>query len=172
VIARHLTRAILLNLEMWERAYGVPATSCRSAQDTFAPGGTSSLRLGTSAQSPLYALGQPTSRPGRSYRYCVNGSSSWGVAAVFTPSGSTSLLTSTAPGYAAGGVHPGVSARALRGRATPFTGGVWLGRATRDGSRPHYGVSAGRVRYVGVAARSELARREALRSDLHAAGVI
>jgi hypothetical protein len=99
VIARHLTRAILLNLEMWERAYGVPATSCRSAQDTFAAGGTSSLRLGTSAQSLLYALGQPT-------------------------------------------------------------------------SRPFYGVSAGRVRYVGVAARSELARREALRSDLHAAGVI
>lgn len=158
-------------LEMWERAYGVPVTSCRSAQDSFAAGGTGTMRLGTSAESLLYSLGQPGSRPGRSCRYCVNGSSSASVSAVYTPGGTAGLLTSTAPGYAAGGVHPGSPARALSGRATSLTSGIWLGRRMRGGSRLVYGVSGGRVRYVGVAARSELVGRGTLRNDLHAAGV-
>jgi hypothetical protein len=60
-------------LQMWERAQGVPATSCRPARGRLAAAGLASVRLGATPQSVLYAAGQPTTRPGRSYRWCVSG---------------------------------------------------------------------------------------------------
>ena len=54
-------------LEMWERAYGVPATHCLSAAQARRIG----LREGY--ESVLRAAGQPLSRPGRSYQYCLAG---------------------------------------------------------------------------------------------------
>jgi hypothetical protein len=158
-------------LEMWERAYGVPATSCRSSDGYFSPTGTRVLRLGASWRSLLYSLGQPSSRPGRSYRYCVDGSPDAAIAAVFDSRGKAVLFTSTAAGYGAADVHPGASAGALHGRARVFAPGVWLGPPLRGGGRLVYGLSGGRVRYVGVAASSVLASRAGLRSDLRAAGV-
>ncbi len=53
-------------LEMWERAYGVPAASC------LAP--SKRVRRGSTFKSVLYALGQPASRVGWTYSYCVRGS--------------------------------------------------------------------------------------------------
>ncbi len=52
-------------LEMWERAFGVPGPGCvkRGAR----------VKRGTSWQNVLYALGQPSSRPGSKFRYCVIG---------------------------------------------------------------------------------------------------
>ena len=50
-------------LETWERAYGVPAIGCR-------PAALRALRLGTSSSMVLKKAGQPSSRPGRSFRYC------------------------------------------------------------------------------------------------------
>lgn len=159
-------------LEMWERAYGVPYTNCRSSTGNFTATGTRVLRLGASSESLLYALGQPSSRPGRSYRYCVDRSPKGSIAAVFTSRGTAGLFTSTSRGYGgAFGIHPGSSARRLRGHATPFASGVWVGQRLRRGARLIYGVSHGRVRFVGVAARSEFISRAVLRSDLRAAGV-
>ncbi len=52
-------------LEMWERAYGVPVDRCLTPTDV------QSIQNGASWQSVLYADGQPLSRPGSSFRYCV-----------------------------------------------------------------------------------------------------
>jgi hypothetical protein len=158
-------------LEMWERASGVPATSCRPAQDDFTAAGTSSLRLGSSSSSLLYALGQPTSRPGPSYRYCVDGSAGASVAAVFGAQDAAALAVSTASGYVANGVHPGSSAQLLQGKATQFASGVWLSPPLQGGARLVYGVSQGLVSYVGVAAASEVGSPATLQNDLRAAGV-
>jgi hypothetical protein len=158
-------------LEMWERASGVPVMSCRSSWGYFSAAGTRVLRLGSSWRSMLYSLGQPASRPGRSYRYCVDGSPGAGIAAVFDLRGRAALFTSTAPGYGAADVHPGASVGVLRGRATRFAGGVWVGPRLGGGARLVYGVRGGFVRYVGVAAGSAVHTRSSLRGDLRAAGV-
>jgi hypothetical protein len=50
-------------LETWERAYGVPAIGCR-------PAALRALRPGASSTTVLRKAGQPSSRPGRSFRYC------------------------------------------------------------------------------------------------------
>ena len=40
-------------LQMWERAYGVPAQSCRSPRDSFTSAGLGALRLGDTAERLL-----------------------------------------------------------------------------------------------------------------------
>jgi hypothetical protein len=62
-IASDMFRGAEAYLEMWERAYGVPAASC------LAP--SAAVRHGATSKSVLYALGQPAARVGWSYRYCV-----------------------------------------------------------------------------------------------------
>ncbi len=52
-------------LEMWERAYGVPEEHCLPA------GTVQRLREGTSFESVLYTAGQPLSRAGHAYSYCL-----------------------------------------------------------------------------------------------------
>jgi hypothetical protein len=160
-------------LQMWERAYGVAPTGCHPPFGRFSAAGVGRLRLGASPKSTLFALGQPSSRPGRSYRYCVTGAGNRraSVAAVFTPRGRLGLIASTARANRAAGVGTGASATLLRTRATLLGGGVWLGRRLRGGARHVYGVRGGRVRFVGVASRSEVASRRALSGDLRAAGL-
>ena len=51
-------------LEMWERAYGVPATSCLPSGDKLTRSGIGPLRLGETTIQALYRAGQPVSRPG------------------------------------------------------------------------------------------------------------
>jgi hypothetical protein len=147
-------------LQMWERAYGVPATGCMPARAQFGAGGLGALRLGDSAAAALYAAGQPSARPGRSYRYCT-ARSSGGVAAVFGRSGRVALVLSSARGYGAGGRRPGDRVRSLRS-------GVVLGAPQRGGWAYVAGVVAGRVRYVGVAAAGSRAQ---LLGDIRAAGL-
>jgi len=159
-------------LEMWERAYGVPPTSCQPAAGGLAAGGVGALRLGRSFESLLYATGQPSSRPGRSYRYCVTGAASGqGLAAVFNAAGKVSLAVSTAPGYEARGIAPGTPARRLPRTVRSLGRGVMLGGPLADGARFVFGVRRGVVRYVGVADRTDAAAIGALRGDLAAAGV-
>jgi hypothetical protein len=50
-------------LETWERAYGVPAIGCR-------PAALRAVRVGDSSLAVLKKAGQPTSRPGSTFRYC------------------------------------------------------------------------------------------------------
>ena len=144
-----------------ERAYGVPDAHCVARTAASAPG-AGGLRLGATAQSALLAAGQPASRPGRSYRYCVSGGGS--AAMVFRSSGRTGLVVTTARGYRAGGHRVGQRVRGQR----VVTNGITLGATHKGGWRYVYGVRRGRFTFVGVAARGS---RGQILSDARAAGV-
>jgi hypothetical protein len=74
-------------LEMWERAEGVPATRCLPARDRLTRSGIGPIRLGERVRTVLYRAGQPVSRPGRSFTYCVSGRRGAPVRAVFDARG-------------------------------------------------------------------------------------
>jgi hypothetical protein len=80
-------------LEMWERAVGVPSTSCLAPDTRFtAQGFGKHLRLGETTTQTLFSAGQPVTRPRRSFRYCVAGSRSRHVSAVFNQHGRRLVL--------------------------------------------------------------------------------
>ena len=161
-------------LEMWERADGVPSTSCRVDSERFSGVGLGrSLRLGEGTVSALYSAGQPVSRPGRSYRYCVSGAGSGAgtpVSAVFNSRGRIALIASSAAGDSAGGVRPGARASVLGRRARRVASGLWVGRRG-GGSRFVYGVRGGRVIFVGVTTSQVAASAAGLRADVAAASL-
>ncbi len=161
-------------LEMWERADGVPATSCLPARGKFTSAGLGrTLRLGDSAERALERAGQPLARPGRTYRYCV-GAATGGrtaVASVFNARGRVAMVASTASGDPAGGIARGASVRRLRHRAHKLMSGVWVGPRLRGGARYVYGVRGGHVRLVAVAKFSKHGQKATLRSELRAAGL-
>ncbi|HWF53355.1 MAG TPA: Coagulation factor 5/8 type domain-containing protein [Solirubrobacteraceae bacterium] len=155
-------------LEMWERASGVPDETCSRAGTNFSAAGLGrTLRLGDSAEQALYRAGQPLSRPGRSYRYCVSGAGA-SVASVFDAGGRVALIASTARGDAASGLAPGMSARRLAPRARKLAPGLW---GARTGPFV-YGVRGGRIAFVAVVGAGELRDVSTLRSDLAAARVL
>jgi hypothetical protein len=80
-------------LEMWERAYGVPATHCLAAHDTLTRAGFGPLRRGETWVQALYRAGQPVSRPGNTYRYCIAGRSGAPVEAVLDSRGRIAAVT-------------------------------------------------------------------------------
>jgi hypothetical protein len=156
-------------LQTWERAYGVPLGHCRPAGERFTHAGLGRLGLGAGSQTLLYRAGQPSSRPGRSFRYCVRGGGR--AAVVFSARGRAVLVASTARGDRAAGVGPGASAGGLAGRTTSAGGGVLVGSGAPGASRFVYGVHGGRVRWVAVAAGSEVGSARRLHADLRAAGL-
>jgi hypothetical protein len=161
-------------LEMWERADGVPTTSCLPARGKFTRVGLGQkLRLGDSAETALYRAGQPLSRSGRTYRYCLAGATGGraAVVSVFNARGRVAMVASTASGDAAGGVGPGAPARRLRHRAHKFMSGVWVGRRLRGGARYVYGVRGGHVRFVALTTFPKRRQKATLRSELKAAGL-
>jgi hypothetical protein len=159
-------------LQTWERADGVPAASCRPAHERFRAAGLGSshrLRLGQGTVAALFSAGQPASRPGRTYRYCVAGSRR-SVTAVFNSRGRVAIIAGSARGDRAGGIRPGDRARSLgRQRGHRIAGGLWAGRRLRGGARFVYSVRAGRVRFVAVAGARELRSPRRLRADVRAA---
>jgi hypothetical protein len=161
-------------LEMWERAYGVPATSCRPATGRLGSRGLGAIKLGSGFESLLYAAGQPSSRLGRSYRYCVGGpgpSDGRGSdVAVFGSSGRVAMVLSTATGSRAGGVRPGSRAGRISRVARSLGVGLWLSHRSASGTRFVYRVRDGRVAYVAVVSRTVARSGRTLRGDLRAAG--
>jgi hypothetical protein len=161
-------------LETWERADGLPTRARFSAA-----GLGRTLRLGDTAQAALFRAGQPTSRPGRSFRYCVSGGSASGgsasgarVAGVFNATGKVALIAGTARGDTANGIAPGARTARLRTRgAHRVASGLWAGRKLAHGARYVYGVRGGRVRFVAVAGAGQVRKLMTLRSALRAAGV-
>ena len=156
-------------LEMWERTMGVPATSCLPASAKLTRRGLGTLRLGQTSEQLLFAAGQPSSRPGRSYRYCVTGGGQ--ATAVFNGAGKAVLVASTSPRHRAGAVHPGSPAAVAHRGAKSLGNGWWLGPRLAGGRRYVYGVRQHRVRWVATVARSEV-RSVRLRRDVHAAGLV
>jgi hypothetical protein len=161
-------------LETWERADGVPAMSCLASGATFSNTGLGrALRLGDTAQAALFRAGQPLSRPGRSFRYCVRGTAGRRarLASVFNAAGRVALIAGTAAGETAKGIGPGATMRSLKREATRLASGLWKGGKLPGGARYVYGVRGGRVRYVAVARAGELRSVSRLRSDIRAAGL-
>jgi hypothetical protein len=141
-------------LDMWERAEGVPGPRCLPRGAAFTGAGLGrSLRLGASPVATLFGAGQPGSRPGRSYRYCVAGKPGT-ASVVFSRSGRAALIATNVPGERAGGVA---------------VGGVQPGAGIRVSGRYVYVLRAGRVRFIAVAAPAELRRPDRLLADLRAA---
>jgi hypothetical protein len=132
------------------------------------------LRVGDTARAALFRAGQPLTRPGRSFRYCVGGpsaTSAW-VASVFKSAGKVALIASTATGTKAGGVGLGAAAARLRKHgATRLASGLWEGRKLSGGARYVYSVRGGKVRSVALAGAGELHSVSRLRADLRAAGM-
>jgi hypothetical protein len=86
-------------LEMWERSVGVPSARCVAARTPFgARRFGHRLRLGETTTQALFSAGQPITRPGRSFRYCVAGSPSRHVSAVFNRRGRLVVIASNAGG--------------------------------------------------------------------------
>jgi hypothetical protein len=158
-------------LQMWERASGVPASGCRPAAGRFTGTGVARLRLGASYQRVLYAAGQPASRLGSSYRYCVAGASGASLSTVFNRAGHATLILSAAHRYGAGGIAPGAPFTRLARSARKLATGLWVGRRRlTHGARFLYGIRGNRVTWVGVAAGPELSHLSRLKVDLRAAG--
>ena len=156
-------------LEMWERAYGVPAPACQRAGTRLGAGGLGQIKLGSSFESLLFAAGQPAARPGRSYRYCVAGRSGTD-AAVFGANGKVAMVLSTVHGTRAGGLSVGARAGRIGRRAHSLGGGLWLSRRAASGSRFVYRIRHGRVAFAAVLSRGGMGART-IRGDLRAAGV-
>lgn len=57
-------------LQTWERAVGVPSSSCLAAPKRLSRTGFGPLRLGRGPEQILLAAGQPQRRVGRSFRWC------------------------------------------------------------------------------------------------------
>ncbi len=170
-IVNDLVRGPEAYLQMWERAVGVqPSSACRQARLRFGPAGLGLVKIATPAEEVLRGAGQPVRRVGRAWRYCVSGRAQGSVRVVFTPSGRSGLIVSTAPRHRIGGVGRGSRAASLRG-ARILRPGLMVRDAGR-GKRYLFGVSAAsRVRYVGLAAASVARDARELRRELRLAGV-
>jgi hypothetical protein len=182
-IIKDLSRGPEAYLQMWERAEGVPALACRSARGRITRKGLGRQRLGLDPEAFLRRAGQPVSRRGRVFRYCVQGRgnrrSKARLAAVFTPTGKVGMLVSNARGHGTiwrrRGSGPlrisrGASVRTLSGRAQRVSRRLYVRRG-HGGVRFVYGVRRGRVRYVAVASRSVGRSPQRLRAYLRLAGV-
>ena len=170
-IVKDLSRGPEAYLQMWERAEGVPVAHCQAARAPFTPAGLGQMRLGAGSDTLLRSAGQPDQRPGRAWRYCVQGRSpaSSAVVTVLTPGGSLALVASSARGHRARGIGPGGSVRRL-GTPRRFKRGIVVRRAGAHSSYV-YGVRGGRVRWVAVATRAAGTRAAQLKPYLRLAGL-
>jgi hypothetical protein len=168
-IVTEMSRGAEAYLQMWERAEGIPAGYCRTATSGVSRLGLGKQRLGDATGDLLRRAGQPESRVGRVWRWCVGGRGGK-VLAVFTPGERVGLVASTAPRHRARGVGTGALSRRLRGRARRFGKGL-LVRSAGRGTKLVYGVRGGRVRFVAVASRSVSRTPARLRGYLRLAGL-
>jgi hypothetical protein len=159
-------------LQMWERADGVPASSCRPAADRLSAYRVGPIRLGASFESVLFAAGQPASRTGRSYRWCVSGAPRSQTAAVFGSSGRVEMVASDARSVTGVRLRPGAAIGARLKRAARRVGaGLWLSRGHGGRPRVLYEVRGRRIAAVAAVAAGDARSASRLRGDLRAAGL-
>ncbi|MCW3010370.1 MAG: hypothetical protein JWO90_774 [Solirubrobacterales bacterium] len=159
-------------LRTWERAVGIGQETCRDGRLRLTRAGMGQLRLGIPAEELLRSAGQPTTRKGRSWRWCVEdrGNAAERVRTAFTPGGSVALIGSTVARHRIAGVGPGSRTSAIRG-ARRLAPGV-LVREAGGGRRYVYrSTAAGRVRWVAVATRTASRTPATLRSYAGIAGL-
>jgi hypothetical protein len=88
-----MTRGSEAYLQMWERAIGVPGDACRSDIPDLTAAQVGSIESGTPYKDVLFELGQPTSRVGNDFVFCIEG-------------GTTTVITFDDNGRVAGGTDP------------------------------------------------------------------
>jgi hypothetical protein len=154
---------------MWERTNGIPRTSCRSATAAVTSKALGHIRLGATARSVLQRAGQPSSRPGSYYRWCIKRSHG-AATARFDSHGKAVFVASTAKRHRSGRIHPGARVAKLKGRAKKISRSVWVGkRLNKRGVRRVFLVRKGRVKVIGVATRSLVRHHSALAGALREA---
>ena len=95
-MAREMNRGAEAYLQMWERAEGILATRCRPGRaEVTSAGLLGRAPLGRSALNLLQRKGQPSSRPGAYYRWCVRRSRG-AVTAAFNSRSRAVLVITTA----------------------------------------------------------------------------
>jgi microsomal dipeptidase-like Zn-dependent dipeptidase len=158
-------------LQMWERAEGVPAPTCRSRTARLRRKGVRKIELGLPADRFLRRAGQPQQRDGRVWRWCLKQRSidNASVTAVLTQRGRSALIATNARAQRAGNIGVGDRARRVARRAERVAPGLWIRRA--GGRVFFYGAKAGRVTFAGVAARAAAGDTKTLKRYLRLGGL-
>ncbi len=125
-------------LEMWERADGVPTTTCHTRGGAIKTAGRGDLRIGQDWETLLKSAGQPQQRT-RAWSWCVKGPKNVGKAdvAVLSAAGKVQLVGTTARRFAG---------KFRVGNRATFKGIKRRGRFVAL-------ASGGRIRAAGVAAK-------------------
>ncbi|MBA2349077.1 MAG: hypothetical protein H0V81_12355 [Solirubrobacterales bacterium] len=158
-------------LRTWERAVGIREETCRDGRLRLTRVGMGELRLNVPAEEQLRGAGQPSSRVGRSWRWCVEdrGNEDQMARIAFTTGGKVGLIGSTVKRHRIFGVGRGMKASKIK-RARRFGSGVRVRDAGR--SRKYvYGIRKGRVVYTAVATGTASRTPARLRSYLRIAGL-
>ena len=162
-------------LEMWERAYGVPATGgCLAAGSRLSARGLGPARLGLGSRNLLMGAGQPAARPGRSFGLRERPPGSRLPPPSQAAERCSRLVASSAPRALPGRLHPGARAprpARLARSARALGHGLWLGRRLSAGTHLLYRIGSGRVAWVGAVTAADGRRPAQLRSDAGAAGL-
>ena len=172
-IVDDLARGSESYLQMWERAEGVP-TSCQAARGRLTQRGLGRARLGVSSDALLRRAGQPRTRPGRTWSYCVRKRArrpAGRMTTVLTPVGRVAAVASTASGHRAAGIAPGARLSRLSGRRFSRLSRTLRVRRGPNGTRYVYSVRRGRVRSVALVARASARSRNELRAYARLAGL-
>src|SRR4051812_44403953 len=166
-IVNDMARGAEAYLEMWERAQGV-RPGCAAARAPSPRRGLGRLKLGASAVEVLRSAGQPDSRDGRVWTWCVAGKSGGKVTAVLTPAGHVAFIASTARGHRAERVGAGGAAGRLHARRA---GRRLRADSAGRGRRFVWGVRGKRVRFAAVAVSKAASSPRRLAAYLKLAGL-
>lgn len=162
-------------LQMWERAVGVPVNRCQPARARVTRRGIGRVRIGASDQALLRRAGQPNSRPGRGWRYCLqgprDGRPTGELRPVLSRDGSVVMVATTGPEHEARGVGRGDRVTRNLRRAARRVGSKLLVRNAGGGRRYVYGVRRGRVTFTAVTTRAIAGSARRLRAHLRLAGM-
>ncbi len=155
----------------WERAVGITPETCRDGRLRLTRAGMGLIKVGVPAEELLRGAGQPSTRKGRSWRWCVEdrGNDKALVRTAFTPAGVVGLIASPVKRHRIDGIGAGARASSIKG-ARRFGSGT-LVRSAGKGRRFVYGVKAGKVRWVAVATAEASRTPATLRSYVRIAGL-
>ncbi|HEU5063980.1 MAG TPA: hypothetical protein VFT79_12645, partial [Solirubrobacterales bacterium] len=162
-IAEDLMSGAEAYLQTWERAVGVPGSSCLAAPKRLSRSGFGPLRLGGSPQQTLLAVGQPRRRAGSAFLWCssqqkARGAREAGVAAAFDGSGEIAFIATTAAGK-----------KKPKG-AKKLGRGIYVVRKGPGGDRV-WGYRKGKLQFRAVAVPQLAKKAGRLRASFRAAGL-
>ena len=159
-------------LNSWERAVGITPETCRDGRLRLTRNGMGFIKLGEPAEEVLRGVSQPTSRKGRSWRWCVEdvGNEGKQVRTAFTPEGRAAFVGSDVRRHRIDRIGPGMKVSRIKGDRR-------LGKSMRvrnagGGRRFLYGTSKGRIRWVAVATSDASRSSKAARQYARIAGLL